>query len=66
MKISQAVLVLSSIMVLDATNTNAASTKAKKTVKTGNAQKVNIQSGSQTANMAGLMARVRRGGWDRN
>lgn len=64
MKISQVVLVLSSIMVLDAKSTSAIHPTVKKEKK--NAKTENVQSGSNSANMAGLMARVRRGGWDRN
>jgi hypothetical protein len=68
MKIKQVVLVLSSILVIDAKTTKAERKKTKTVVKTE--MKVdrieNIQSDVNSANMAGLMARVRRGGWDRN
>ncbi len=68
MKIKQAVLVLSSILVIDARPTKAERKKTKTVVKTAVKEDriEGIQSDVNSANMAGLMARVRRGGWDRN
>jgi hypothetical protein len=68
MKIKQVVLVLSSILVIDAKITKAERNKIKTTDKAEkNTERIeNVQSDVNSANMAGLMARVRRGGWDRN
>lgn len=68
MKIKQVVLILSSILVIDAKITRAERNKIKATDKAEkNTERIeNVQSDVNSANMAGLMARVRRGGWDRN
>lgn len=68
MKIPQVILVLSSIMVIDARSTQAKQPEIKTGIKADKkiARITSVQSDGNNASMAGLMGRVRRGGWDRN